>query len=126
MSKLTAACVREKQQALPTFMVATKGGEGRGFCRCLVSHLTLCLKKCPTGILPPLGSPVREAFLLRQTPIRPGVSFCTFRASSLQVLTAHILLQTTYCNGTSKQFTGLQPLTAYVLKMLDLEEYSPT
>ena len=52
--------------------------------------------------------------------------FAPLGLPSLQALAAHILCQTTYYNGTSKQSTGLQPLRAYVLKMLNLEEYSPT
>ena len=107
-------------------MVATKGGEGRGFCHCLVSHLTLCLKNALQVSYHLQALRFVRHFYCGELQFVQEFLFAPLGLPSLQVLTAHILLQTTYCNGTSKQSTGLQPLTAYVLKILDLEEYSPT
>ena len=73
----------------PPWQQPSDRGRNSGFFCCQVSHLTLCPKISPVGILPPAGPQVLTPF--RPTWIPPGAPFCS---PSLQALAAHILLQT--------------------------------
>ena len=85
----------------------TDRGKALGFFCCLVFHLTLCSKKSPVGILPPLGLILWHC-LLHPTLFPPGVPFCTPGTpftpglGSPYTVTDYLLL------GTSKQATSFR------------------